>query len=157
MSKKRGTKKNGRTRKSEPTYYLPLTQSEAETCTRPSPNSCVASSRVLADMTMSDEYAPEHRVGALHIVKECNALDERVSGVVGYFENGYHDDPKPWQKLPITEARVRSRQHGQLRVGFALRTLHEYLAAAYRVRQGDSCDDWPESVKAFVSDSRTTQ
>jgi hypothetical protein len=84
------------------------------------------------------------------IVLEENTSEELVRQVASTHFPGAR--PTLVSVLLNSVLTVHSRQAHGLRVGFALRVLHEYLAAAYILRHQESTAGWPESVLAFVTD-----
>ena len=89
--------------------------------------------------------------GSIRILEE-STTDELVRGIVGrHFELDSVDI------LPIllnSVLVVHSRTPDGIRVGFALRSLHEYLLAAHLVRHHLDASVWPTSVQSFVDEIR---
>jgi hypothetical protein len=85
-------------------------------------------------------------------ILEESASDAAVREIVGR-----HFGSSDVQTLPIllnSVLVIHSRTGSGMRVGFALRTLHEYLAAAYLVRNELDSTTWPPSVRSFVGELR---
>jgi hypothetical protein len=89
---------------------------------------------------------------AAHTALEESASDAQVRDVAArYFEV---TDVELLPLLLNSVLVIHSRTDRGVRVGFALRTLHEYLAAAYLVRNNVDSHAWPASVRSFVDELR---